>query len=1447
MSPSHNRARRVTVRRSVVSALAIAMILCSFPPSQAEVSGAQARKLVDSVINLLRKPGNTSKRSGGRVKPRQADTAAQREARVSHVRLCPRRLLLYIGEQFTLVPLPLDQNKEVVQGIAFEWESSDSTTADVASDGSVTALKSGRCSVTASVGNKKDKVNVEVRDGRRPFLGNAQWDIEHGHDCDDPEQAPSATNSPSEVNASGVHTNSHKGTIRPSVVKDPDDPPNVRAAGSTVNAAGNMRFTPAEVPQGAPGKAKNQLGSSNFGMTIPIFDSPGRGISTSVALVYNSRPWTKDGTNMVFDYDQGWPAPGFRLNYGRIIPNYDVPAGYPGNYLLIEADGTRTPLIAQPDAVTYRSNDGRFIDFDINSAGLSYPDGTVIFYAFNGSKLVPNSIKDINGNSISISYVTSCADAQRTEACTCAAGCTRPQRQAINQISDTLGRLVTFYYKADGNLAEVRVAGFNGASDRTVVKFSYQSLALSYNFGTMTVTNVPDGNQVDVLHRVYFPDTGRGYIFEPYSSYGMCTRVSMRLGMTDVSDGNEVAFSEYVYQTTGALSDSPQFTERHEWWQGKTDDSGTLQDSTHPAVFTYGRTADNTSNWVIAPNGVKTESVSNGNTASSQFGLVGTQRVIRTSDAKVFSQQDFTYNDRTSTTGLQRTSVVATDDAGNQAKTTSTFGSYGRLMELKEYGFQIGGAFKPRRVTDYAYVDDVNYINLYLRQLVTDIKVWDTKGDNDPSNDALIARAGFAYDAPDAGWEIETYGFTQNCSPPGCTPPPGFATRRIDRVQRGNVTKLQSWSDATAQTAQINFRRRHDIFGNQVKIEVSCCSLKRFTYSPDIAGLHYSLPVSVTDGPEAGGPNLTTSFAYDFNTSFLNSQTDPSGLVTSYAPDAAMRLRTVTYPKLATDTNANPTLGTFYVDAQNNPSSTDTLAYQSRFTYFDGPSQKVQVSNQWLDGTGRTVRTGSASGPTVASFDAVKSIYDDLGRLRKSTNPYNTTNPDGDTTGLPNATVYDYDSLSRVATVTLPDQNTVTTSYNGAVATVTDQVGRQRKSEVDGLARVVTVTEQDPVTGSLTLATNYTYDMSNNLTGVDQGGQTRGFSYDSLSRMISETTPEGGAVSFTYTDFGAVVKRTDARTVQTHYHYDSLNRLDQVWYTGPNGSDDPNATRPALPGGVAATSDVILTYNNFATPQPGNGQVSTITDGAGSEGYAYDPLARVQSKTRVIDSSSYQTQYQYNQASQLNLLIYPSGKRVKMTFDGRGRLSGEDNVDGANNVLTSYVSSIGYNGAGQVTGLNLGNGVNETYGYSADRLQLTSQTATSFTGTLINLKYIYQTVAGDSGVGTTANNSGQLMMISGTIGPQSRTQRFTYDDLGRLATATGKGLWGQSYSYDRWGNRTVGPQHRLRPGHSECDVAAAARSTPRSAKQPDSNRERRKLQLRSEREFDHGRRAQLSL
>jgi YD repeat-containing protein len=296
---------------------------------------------------------------------------------------------------------------------------------------------------------------------------------------------------------------------------------------------------------------------------------------------------------------------------------------------------------------------------------------------------------------------------------------------------------------------------------------------------------------------------------------------------------------------------------------------------------------------------------------------------------------------------------------------------------------------------------------------------------------------------------------------------------------------------------------------------------------------------------------------------------------------------------------------------------------------------------------------------------------------------------------------------------------------------VTDQVGRKRKSEVDGLGRVIRVTEQDPTTGLLTWDTSYSYDMLDNL------------------------------------------------TVETHYGYGALNRLEQVSYTGLNGV--------GLPSGVEATGTVTITYKNPTGQAAGKGQIDTITDGAGTESYQYDSLGRVTTRNRTMNGNQYITGYEYNQIGQASVLIYPSGKRVRMNHDGRGRLRGIDKVNSLNGVLNTYASTTDYNEAQQVTGLKLNNdAITESYEYDPQRLQMTRQQATRSGATLMDLTYSYQAQAGQSGAGTTAGNSGRLMSITGTVKSVSRNQAFTYDNVGRLKTATGWCVWQRRYDYDCW-------------------------------------------------------------
>ena len=402
-----------------------------------------------------------------------------------------------------------------------------------------------------------------------------------------------------------------------------------------------------------------------------------------------------------------------------------------------------------------------------------------------------------------------------------------------------------------------------------------------------------------------------------------------------------------------------------------------------------------------------------------------------------------------------------------------------------------------------------------------------------------------------------------------------------------------------------------------------------------------------------------------------------------------------------------------------------------------------------------------------------------MGRVASQTNPFTAGGSPGPSTS------YIYDALGRAILVTLPDAQTVQTIYSGATVTVTDQVNRKLKRESDGLGRLIKVTEQDVSTGLLTPETTYDYNLLDKLTSVNQGGQYRTYKFDALGRMLYERIPEQTATindgtgtlwttKYTYTDFSAVATKKDARGVVSTYSYDQLNRLTSVVY---NISNAP---------GVAPGAGAGFTYDNNNSSQT-NGLLLS----AGNESYSYDGYRRVSSITRTIDSINYTTSYQYGAGSIRSQITYPSGRVVNINRSSTGRLTSLTDQYSAN-----YLSGISYNPAGQVTGLTLGNGVTETYGYDPNRLQLTSQTATKSGGPtngLMNLTYNYQATAGQMGAGSMAGNAGQLMSISGTINSTTESAAYTYDNLGRLATSnqTSNGSSAQRrFVYDRWGNRT---------------------------------------------------------
>jgi RHS repeat-associated protein len=1062
---------------------------------------------------------------------------------------------------------------------------------------------------------------------------------------------------------------------------------------------------------------------SNFNFSAPLIALGGRGVAANLTLCGNTRVWSRHGSAVTFSAVGGFPFAGFSLGFGRIL-TYG-----PSNntsFVWLDPDGTPHSLGScdvYGGAATLQTTDGTHITY-VKSAVYS---GTL--YYNDGTQIAV----DLYNNRL---VATQIKDSNGNYiGITYKYGASSPL--AIDYVTDTQGRQIQFNYDGSGNLISITAPGYGGTAQnpitRTVVQFDYQSRLISYNFTGLTVENVPSG-AVNVPRHVYFPGTSAGLLYS-YSDYGMVYNVSARRQMTIdqngvISDGVEGASVSFNYPTLGstALTDAPAFTQRTEAVSGGS--TGLTSYSTTPgfqtATYTIARPDSST---MILTRSTNASSVANG---------LLTQTEIKNSSGGSMSKTLTTYaNDPSGS--VQPQSVVAYDDTATPTKVDFDYDIYGNPINKRDYGFQIAGAWQVRRRSNFVYSTDANYTSRYLRSLVTEVKIYDALQNLNDADDVLITKTTFTLDDYASGGGMEGYGLSK---------PPGHdeALYGTSFTYRGNVTGTTQWIDINSNTTLPTRLKKYDKFGNVLQEMVTCCKQKVFTY---VGNDYWANPPTVTDGdPQTLHLNGNTTF--DFNTG-LPKYTEFANMGRRYFYyDAALRLIEQDLPTGGSQTAS----------------------------YNDG----ALTASLTKSGLGTTTSTYDGFGRVTQKIDAnnaqVNTSYDAMGRVASQTNSFTAGGTPGPSTG------YTYDALGRVIVVTLPDSQPILTSYSGNTVIATDEVNRKIKRESDGLGRLVKVTEQDS-SGNLTQETNYTYSVLDKLTLVNQGNQTRAFSYDALGRALYERMPEQSAtindgtgtywtIKYTYTDSSAVATKTDARGVIATYSYDTMNRPLSITYNTTNAP------------GVATTPSIGYVYDNNNS-SPTNG----VLLAAGIESYSYDGYKRLSSISRTLDSINYSTTYQYGTGDLRSKITYPSGRVVNINRSSSGRLSSL--TDGSN---ASYLGGLSYDPAGQITADILGNGVAETFVYDANRLQLTSQTATKSGGSqngLMNVTYSRQAAAGQMGAGSTAGNAGQLMTISGTINSVTESAAYTYDNLGRLITSnqTSNGSSAQRrFAYDRWGNRT---------------------------------------------------------
>lgn len=1258
-------------------------------------------------------------------------TIADRIAQVSNVSVSPSKIVGYQGESILFNALPSNASGETVQGVRFSWESSGSEKLQIDNSGQATLISPGLVQVICQAGVVESRAWVLIREGQRPVQTDEQWDTDQNSLTD------SGSVTGGTIGASTNFVDSLFETITPTAL----------AQGSCNGAFGgdSSDFGYDELwsePRNLTGSPRNRalesirIGTvnpegSNFNMSIPIYGLGGRGLGASLVLHYNSQVWSRHGSAVTFNATQGWPFAGFSLGFGRI---FTYGSGSNTKYVWVGPDGTHRYLGTGSDtsSATYETNDGSHITFVGSKSGggsLYFNDGTKVSITVTNNRLLPTRIRDSNGNYVAITYKTYSAS-------------TFPWRQAIDYVTDTLGRQLEFNYDICANLISIDVPQF-GSGTNTIANFDYADIPISNSFSGLTVENRPTVN-VPALKHIFFDATETGYKFD-YSAYGMIYNVSMRKDMTynsmtgAIGDGTEKSAVSFDYPTTASsLTDAPAFTEREETATNSPTSTFTYSSSTGTGTKTFTITRPDSSQLVL------TRSTTSG---TSDGLLIESQ--IKNSSSAIMAKNEIAYT----TDGggdPQVFSITNYDDAGTRTKVDYDYDSYGNVTNMREYGHRVLTAWKVRRRTEYVYKTDTAYINAYLRSLVVEHNIYDAQLNTSDGDDVLISKTKFTYDNYSAMGGMQTY----------TNMPAGHESAYDDTLTvRGNVTGTSQYYDIVKDEA-ITRLKKYDIFGSVVKEQLGCCNEREYVM---VEGNGYATPVEVMSG--AGSTVLATEMEDDFNTGLVTETTDPRGKETDFTFDAALRLDTVT-------SHTGASQEAIYDDS--------TLAASHTTNWTEGMTAKSATTSYDYDGWGRVIKM---TAPNGAKTDTT---YDAMGRVTDRSNPYTGTPPGVETE-------YIYDALGRTTIVELPDGDTVETSYNGITVEMTDQVNRKMKREVDGLGRLVKVYEQTSA-GALTQETNYTYDLMDRLKEVDQGGQLRKYLYDDLGRLLNEKIPEQDGTwscGYTYTDFNAVATKTDARGVVTTYSYDDLHRLTGISYNTSGAS------------GVATTPAVTYVYDTTTSSATEGLMLSVRVGGLASAGgyeeiYGYDSENRVSSVSQKFNTGgsntrTYTTSYEFTTAGQPTKMTYPSGLWFNIGHDSLGRLTSVSRPQQGNDPAVNYLSSASYNTAGLTTGWTIGSNIEESFGYDTDRLQMTSQTATQNGNTRLSLTYSYAASAGQMGSGSTAGNAGQLMSITGSIGGQTESASYTYDNLGRLVTSnqTSNGVSAaRRFEYDRWGNRT---------------------------------------------------------
>ncbi len=1168
---------------------------------------------------------------------RRQERQADRDAKVTRLEIFPKDVAVDLGDHVRFVAVGFDQDGNSVGGMKVRWSGQNgapSQRARISQHGEFEATRPGSFTITAHAGPKSAQVNVTVRPGLRRDLNAPSTGTRGVSSRDLPSRRISSTQKKSQdganlqLNVSGPDKQSPGAKRSHAANRTNNVAPMPQGGGAGWDSSNYWSADDPENRVGDPpaSTADGGAGSGNFQFAAPILNLPGRGMNVSLGLTYNSRLWNKAGTQMSYDNDRGWPAPGFSLGFGKLLG-----MGVYNGCMLVDADGTRHSYTGQITVYNWgtigimHTTDGSFIDYSyitgyggaISWARAQLPNGTVIIYGAAGPGAVyPQSIEDANGNWLYITYVNNSGP-------------------RIETVTDTVGRVISFHYDYNNLLTAITGPGLDG-STRTLVRLHYQQFNLAqygnygFSYGVSATARDP---YPWVLDAVYYPATATGFWLgsECYSSYGMLAKVISQRGMYfspatplnemgSISQGTLTRREEYSYPMTPdySLTDAPTYGSMTETWTrgGLNNEYGTDSATT---LYDVHENDNPRTTMITLPNGTKSKQFSYNAPGTFLDGLVYRDITFTTDENSPLQSSESVWQE--GAYGSPRpTRVENFNERGEKTAAEFAYGSvYNQITEVRDYDYGGSTLLRSTRTTyqnSSTYTGTCNSWGCYGRHIFNlplTVEMYAS------DNVTRVSRAEYQYDgqtliatpnvvmhdqghnpyANDEGfcyWDTDwsdpdcSSGCEWNWGCDGYCGQLWYCPYDSSTDLRGNVTQITTYADALNLTGAVTETRRYDVTGNLVKASTSCCEQTTFSYSLDY---QYAYPQSQTRG-SATDPNVQviTSAIYDFNTALIRYATDANGRTseTIYDPNTVRLSRTVS-PMLA------------HMDYEYD----DGLMMLATTTYKESHPTHTTIADKnvkLLNGRGqlRQEQARSADEGGQERWDYVDITYDSMGQVAKQTRPYRFgTTP-------PNPTLLTYDALGRTSKVIAPDYtqpdgsdgSTTRTFYNepgrpdvasnapGETTRIQDAWGRERWARTDASGRLVEVVE--PVfwgNGSVSagMATTYTYNTLGSLIAINsmegtQVQQNRSFRYDSLGRLMAQKLAEMNATLndagtyvgsgtwsevFTYDERSNLTSRTDARGVKTIFSYnnDPLNRLQSVSWDTSGFGDTANPILPA--------------------------------------------------------------------------------------------------------------------------------------------------------------------------------------------------------------------------------------------------------------------------------------------